>query len=345
MLRGVMRFMALLLLAALLTGTATAREEPSPLRVEMDNPVAPPRTVPTCLMNRTRLDEGKVRTAVARHCLKPLPGESWQLEVNSRVSPDFALLYNEENGAVDPLCADYGGAPRPARTEEEKRAQKTVNDFLEAIGLDGYEYPFYACTDMYHSSVGSVWHPLTEEEYLQSGYMGSPEEIRKQWARTGGPPILVAVRFRAAGLPFGTMTSWTENTNAAGNGNATPSAFFSVAWDGKICGISIRNPGKIMVERENDTPLLSWQEVLRMNRPMLLQRYTSGENEGSFLTLRHAEAVMLTDERNVTFPAWYFVFEELIGDAYRRQHCPQMSLPARTSMKGMLFDAYTGKPV
>ena len=321
-------------------------ESASPLTVSIDEVAEVPQAIPYYKMERIQLDSDKVQAAIDLYGIQPLAGEEWKLTISSPLNPDFAVQYTEENGAVEPVCAGYSGPASLSRTEEAayQRASEVVKAFLDDIGLQDYEYPFYYCDDAFRTVVGTAWNPLSEEEYLESGWC-SPDDTREEWERTNGPAIMVVVRFVVDGLPFGTSVSWTEHTLSAGNGNPTPTAVFHVTQDGKICGISIRNPVRIAAQRDNPATLLSWDEVLEMNRAMLLERYTQGENAGNTLTLRHAELVMLTDDKNMAYPAWHFVFEETLGEAYRKKYCPQLSDRASVSTLGLYFHAYTGKEV
>ena len=341
------RFFSMLFAALLLFPTAYVNAaSASPLSVNIDEVAEVPQTIPYYKMERIQLDSDKVQAAIERYGIQPLAGEKWKLMVNSTLNPDFAVQYTEENGAVEPVCASYSGSSSSSRMEEVayQRASNIVKAFLDDIGLQDYEYPFYYCDDAFRTMVGTAWNPLSEEEYLESGWC-SPDDARKEWERTNGPAIMVVVRFVVDSLPFGTSVSWTEHTLSAGNGNPTPTAIFHVTREGEICGISIRNPVRIAAQRDNPTELLSWDEVFEMNRSMLLERYTQGENEGNTLTLRHAELVMLTDDKNMTYPAWHFVFEETLGETYRKKYCPQLSDRASVSTLGLYFHAYTGKEV
>lgn len=321
-------------------------ESASSLTVNINEAAEVPQTIPYYKMERIQLDSDKVQEAIDRYGIQPLKGEKWKLAVNSTLNPDFAVRYEEENGAVEPICESYSGPASSSRMEEAayQRASRVVQAFLDDIGLQDYEYPFYYCDDAFRTMVGTVWNPLSEEEFLESG-LGLPDDIRQDWQRTKGPAIMVVVRFVVEGLPFGASVSWTGHTFSAGNGNPTPTAIFHVTQDGEICGISIRNPVRLTAQRDNPTELLLWDEVFEMNSAMLLERYTQGENEGNTLTLRHAELVMLTDDKNTAFPAWHLVFEETLGKAYRKKYCLQLSERACISTLGLYFHAYTGKEV
>lgn len=317
-----------------------------PLTVSIGKVAEAPQTIPFYKMERIRMDSDKVQAAVEQYGIQPLAEEKWKLTVNSTLNPDFVVQYAEESGAVESVCPDYSGPSSSSKMEDAayQRASQVVKAFLDDIGLRDYEYPFYYCDDAFCASVGTVWDPLSEEEYLESGYC-MPDDTREKWERTNGPAIMVVVRFVVDGLPFGTSISWTRHSSSAGNGNPTPTAVFHVTREGEISGIAIRNPVRLAAQKDNPATLLAWDEVFDMNRAMLLDRYTQGEHAGNTLTLRYAELVMLTDDENIAYPAWHLVFEETIDDAYRRKYCSQLSDRVCVSTLGLYFHAYTGKEV
>ena len=299
-------------------------------------------------LNRIDLDETLVRAAIDAYGVTPAQDEAWTLEINSRSNPDFALLYSDQSGHAGSISCDYAGQPSPAQSSDEalNRAGETVRAFLESIGLTDFEYPFYFCDDEYKTLVGSAWHSVTEEEFLDCGYTSKENQLQR-WSRLGGPMIYVVVRFKVGDCPLGTCISWTDNTSSAGNGNPTPSAFFGVTRDGKIAAATIRNPVEIVDRRDSSAPLLSWQEVLSMNAPMIADRRKKNDEAGNSLTLRYAELVMMTNDRDITFPAWHFVFEDWACDDYARKYYGEgrMDGNARYMAIGKYYDATTGKAV
>ena len=299
-------------------------------------------------LNKIQLDEPLVKAAIDEYCITPADDEKWILEINSRSNPDFALMYSEQSGRVGTISCDYSGPPSPAESQSEAMslASETVRSFLESIGLTSFEYPFYYCGDEYQTLVGSAWHPITEEEYLDCGYTSKEDALKKR-SRTGGPLIYVVVRFQVNETPLGTCISWTEHTSSVGNGNPSPSAFFGVTRDGKIAAITIRNPVEVINERDSSEPLLSWQEVLSMNAPLIADRMKKNDAADNPLVLRYAELIMMTNDKNITFPAWHFVFEEWACDDYARKYFGEdrMNGNARYMTIGQYYDATTGKAV
>lgn len=299
-------------------------------------------------LNRIQMDEALVKAAIDAYCVAPSEDESWMLELNSKGNPDFALIYSEQSGRVGTVCCDYSGPPSLAEDQDEtlRRAGETVRAFLESVGLTQFEYPFYYCDDEYKTLVGSAWHSVTEEAYLDCGYTSKENQLQR-WSRLGGPMIYVVVRFQVNGYPLGTSISWTDNTSSAGNGNPTPSAVFGVTQDGKIAAITIRNPVETVDARDSSEPLLSWEEVLSMNAPLIADRRKKSDEADNTLTLRYAELVMMTNDRNITFPAWHLVFEEWACDEYARKYYGEnrMDGNARYITVGQYYDAVTGKAV
>lgn len=299
-------------------------------------------------LNRIKLDEALVREAIDAYCVTPAADESWILELNSQRNPDFALIYSDQSGHVGTICCDYIGPPSANENQSEtlRRASETVRSFLESIGLVHYEYPFYFCDYEYKTLVGSAWHSITEEEYLDSGYT-SKEAEQQKWDRLGGPMIYVVVRFLANEYPLGTSISWTDNTNSAGNGNPTPSAVFGVTHDGKIAAVTIRNPVEVVSQRDSSEPLLSWESILSMNAPLIADQRKKNDLAENNLILRYAELIMMTNDNNIAFPAWHLVFEEWACDEYARKYYGdgRMEGNSRYSTVGKYFDATTGKAV
>lgn len=299
-------------------------------------------------LNRIQLDEVLVKEAIDTYCIAPADDEEWLLEMNSQSNSDFALVYSDQSGHVGTICCDYSGPPSPAECHSEilDLASETVRSFLESIGLANYEYPFFYCDYEYKTFVGSTWHSVTEVEYLDCGYTSKENQLQI-WDRLGGPMVYVVVRFKVNEYPLATSISWTDNTNRAGNGNPTPSAVFGVTQDGKIAAITIRNPFEVVDMRDSSEPLLSWQDVLIMNAPLIADQMKKNDAADNSLTLRHVELIMMTNDNNITFPAWHFVFEEWVCDDYAQRYMDdsRMNGNLRYFTVGKYFDAVTGKAV
>lgn len=320
---------AALLLYSCIMMLTTATAESNSLSIAFDKDIPYPATVPYYKLERLTLDKNAVKSAIEKYRIFPLTGEKWSLEVNKCSNPDCAVLYKERNGSAGTIACDFSGISAHGEGEKYSRASETIKAFLDEIGLTDYEYPFVFCHDAYLTHNTSPWHPMTEDEYLAENSM-----YRKAlWERTGGAPVLVVVRFRVGGIPFGTSNSWTQFSDRSGNGNATPSAFFLLSPTGEIIEAHIRNPVKVVKERESGESILPWKSVLEMGRSEIESKFCNGENRGDMLTLHYVELVMLTDDKNITFPAWNFVFERYI---------PKDN---RYLVLSLMYNAFTGEEV
>lgn len=299
------------------------------LSIMFSGDVSYPTTISYYKFERIKLDEATVKKAIEKYRLPPGPDEKWDMEINKCSNTDCALQFKERNGAAGTISCDFVGISSHGEGEKYSRASETVRAFMDEIGLTDYEYPFYFCNDAYLAYNTSPWHPITEEDYLaeNSGYQ---MKIRE---RTGGSPILVVVRFRIGEMCFATSSSWTQYSDHSGNGNPTPSGFFLISENGQICEAYIRNPVKIIQERENEAKILPWEKVYKMSQSEIESVFCKGRNCSDKLKLQNVELVMLTNEKNISFPAWNFLFE-----CYTQEN-------NRYFMFGLMYNAFTGEKV
>lgn len=226
--------------------------------------------------------------------------------------------------------ADYTDMEWPLDTTDSQltQADSVVKDFMDALAIP-YEYPFYACLYDYQRLLGSSLHPISKEGYLNSGW-GLPGQISKDWESTDGPCASVVVRFRLNDIPFGTTITWTKGSDTAGDGNATPSAFFTVLPNGKISSIIIRNAFDVSKTQPDFRPILGWERILTDAVPHITDLFCTGEDLGNTLTLIKTEFLLFTDQNSIVFPAWSFVFERKFSPPSTYMDALRLSYDART---------------
>lgn len=323
----------------------TLAEEEDVIAINLVSQSSIPESWAYYKLERIELDPLRVAEAIEKYCLPEKEDEIFVLQVNQCSNPDLVLYYKEQNGKLETASIDYLGAPSYQCEESRyQMASETVKAFLNEVGLTEYEYPFFYCDERFRTLCGTVWEPLSETEFLHSGIVSSDTQAN-EWDRTDGPLIQVVVRFTLDEIPLGASVSWTAHSSRAGNGNPTPVAVFLVTPTGQIAEIQVRNPFTIIREQIGNEDVLGWEQVLNMNMDQLISRYCSGVQEGNSLTLRFVEFIYLTNDKNVTYPAWHFVFETHMGDAYWQNYCSGLSADARTSMLGIYFDARSGSEV
>lgn len=323
----------------------TIAEEGGDIAVELVSQPSIPESWAYYKLDRIALDLPRVETAIEKYSLPKSEDVNFVLQVNHCSNPDLALYYKEQNGKLETASIDYLGAPS-IQCEESRyqMASDTVKGFLDEVGIAEYEYPFFYCDERFRTLCGTVWDPLSRDEFLRCGIV-APNTQAAEWDRTNGPLIQVVVRFTLDEVPLGANVSWTPHSSRAGNGNPTPVAVFLVTATGQIVEIQVRNPFTVARKQSGNENVLSWEQVLNMNMEQLATRYCRGAQEGNTLTLRYVEFIYLTNEKNVTYPAWHFVFETHMGDAYWQKYCSGLSEDAKTSMLGIYFDARSGSEV
>ncbi len=341
-------FLAVILLLSLISPALTLEEQDGflqgtllsrdgiQIKVIMPVPQAPPEIV-----NQTKLQQlklGRVRTLelieqYGQSGMKATGNEKWRIDVD-KADSEFAISYQEENAKYGYAYTDFTDTHWPLDTANAAfvQADATVKSFLDGLGL-AYEYPFHAVLYDYQKTIGSSRLPISQEDYLASRYEGREEKLLARWAVTDGPPIIVIVRFTLDGIPFGTNISWTKGSNTAGNGNATPSAFFTVLANGKIGAVVIRNPFEVAKSQPDKQAILSWETVLNNAIDYIAEIYCTGNKLGDSLILTHAEFQLYTDANNIAFPAWSFFFERTFADS-GQMHVLCLS-----------YDAHTGAPI
>ena len=323
----------------------TIAEEGEDIAVELVLQPCIPESWAYYKLERKEIDPLRVEEAIEKYCLPKLEDESFALQMNQCSNPDLVLYYKEQNGKLETTSIDYLGAPSTQMEEPRyQMASEVVKDFLDEVGITEYEYPFFYCDEKYRTLCGTVWEPLSEDEFLYCGIVSSDTQAA-EWERTDGPLIQVVVRFTLEKIPMGASVSWTQHSSRAGNGNPTPVAVFLVTATGQITEIQVRNLFSVVRKQTGNEDVLSWEQVFNMNKEQLVSRYCRGVQEGNTLTLRYVEFIYLTNEKNVTYPAWHFVFETHMGDAYWQKYCSRLSEDARTSMMGIYFDARSGSEV
>ena len=255
--------------------------------IDMVRPSSPPPAMDQMELERKHFDKEKTVNLIEKYRLSPAKGESWVCEIGSKLQADFELYFREENGVYGSISCDETSPRIPIDESNEGlcKAAETVKRFLDELGL-AYEYPFYIVT------------PLKPTK-------GNTQLIE------------IVARLMIDGIPCNTTIGWTRDSDGSGNGDPTPGAFFIVTPEGKLTTAIIRNPVVIAKQREDTTPIKSWDTVLEENKDAIMNYCCTGDDAGSSLTLKQAEFVMMVDAHQVAYPAWAYCFDRhMLADRF-----------------------------
>ncbi|MEG0862935.1 MAG: hypothetical protein RSI32_00495 [Clostridia bacterium] len=241
-------------------------------QIDADTPIPhnAPASIPQIKLERIRFAPVLIRQLLSKYGLSPSNGESWVMDIGSRINPDFELYYREENGLYGSIAYDETSPALPLNENDPVQclASKRVQSFLDDLGLE-YEYPFFRVVPLEKG--------LTE----------------------------VVARLLVDGIPCNTTIGWTQASDGGGNGDPTPGAFFIVSKEGKLTTAVIRNPVSIIEKKNDSSPLMDWQTVLNRNQEEIVEFF---HDEESKLVLHAVEFVMMVDAHQNAYPAWAYFF-------------------------------------
>jgi hypothetical protein len=289
-------------------------------------------------LNRVGIPSNVAGELIKKYGMPPQIGDKWMLtDATSQADlPD--LQYREANGKYASTAIDYGGPPRVTDQEDnnQMRAISVVKAFLDDLGCEYYEWPFYAVMYDYQEN-GSLNYPVrSQSDYLMG--RGALAENYARLEKLNMPSVVVVVRFIFEQMAFGTRVSWTEGTNPLGNGNPTPYAKFMVYPDGKLAVVYINYYFEVSAVRDDPRPILSWRELLESNA--FVENFPPSWDDNQY-TITGMELVLFVNDKNVTFPAWRVDFDYI----HKGMMLDSPGLPDSVYhfSTALVFNAYTGE--
>jgi len=326
--------------------------------VDMPEPAAFPQP-----LTQSRLVKAPINDKDARRALDQFALETGVLNPRDTNITGQSLYYMQgdyrHHGASIVEFDDY--AAPAGEDAQHLRAQAAVKGFLDALGISGYEYPFYACRYDY-LLWGSAFHPFaSQEDWIRSESFNVPESLPQygiwdyrvhldksvrgnleKYDILGRPPTEVAVRFLLDDVPLHTTNSWSPGQSGiTGDGNAVPFARFVVTKEGVICFAYIQFWFQEQKAQPDPRPILPWQDILTQALTIPWEEYhqkqTSGDRQ---LWLRAVEPMKSVDENGLTFPIWRIMLEE--EDLAARRDFPGHPDSFYYEDFSFTFDAFTG---
>ena len=267
-------------------------------------------------------------------------GEKWDLYANGQYQ-GASLVYREENAVHGPMYISYSGTATSLDENDVKlkKANDNVLQFLDEIGMERYEYPFYAVKYDFQMEGSSQYPFSTQDDYFSTftKLKGFMKETYRKRGVLGQPNIVVVIRFLIDDLPFALKNIYdSDQDGVSGDGNASPYAIFSLTNDGKIANVFINKYFVVDKTQPQNRRVIGWEEIVRSQH--FSDRISILRQEGEMITLLEVEPVLGINKNGVTYPAWRFVFDGVYS-------MDKVLEGPTTRMIDLYFDAFSGNSV
>ena len=115
------------------------------LDVDMLPPKSFPETVFQYKLSQLTYSREMVKPLIDKYFIKPQAGENWELCTSPAGEGRPSLFYKEDSAAHGSLYPSYQGMAYPLNESDLRlvRASSNVKRFLDDLGVEQYEYPFY----------------------------------------------------------------------------------------------------------------------------------------------------------------------------------------------------------